>query len=197
MKPLASTDPCPAARRRLLRAPAPGRRRSLFAALTLALALAGCGPGVGGTGTGGDAAPALSDFGATAAPLCDSAVAGALRCVPPAASGGSAQTLPVWLSDADPAQRALALIVADEIELQLRCDGWRFQGRWGRTEADVGRFYGQAQAPEGTPLGATLTLDTTAGGLLATLRRADGVLLAPPVLLLDRSGPPAAGDCPG
>lgn len=174
-------------------------RRCRWSALpaALALLLSACGPGVGGTGTGSEAPPALADFGATAAPLCDSALAGALGCVPSGPTSDSAQALPLWLSDAEPAVRAIALVFANQIELQLRCDALQFTGQWGRAESDGGgRFYGQAQAPGGLPQRASLTLDPGNGGLLATLRRADGALLAAPVPLAGRAGPPLAGPCP-
>jgi hypothetical protein len=187
-----------------MNAPAPSPRRRAprrWAALPacLALLLAACGPGVGGTGTGSEPAPTLAGFGATAAALCDSPVASALGCVPPVNSTDSAQALPLplWLSDAEPATRAIALVFANQIELQLRCDALQFSGQWGRADSDgSGRFYGQAQTAAGTPLRATLTLEPGPGGLLATLRRADGSLLAAPVPLTGRAGPPAAGPCP-
>jgi hypothetical protein len=181
-----------------LPATAQGTARALALAALVALAglLTACGPGVGGTGTGSNATPALGDFGAIAAPLCDSDVADALRCVPPPEPPGPAQTLPVWLSDADPAVRAVALVFANQVELQLRCDGLQFAGQWGRAEGDGGeRFYGQAQRADGSLVRASLTLDLLPGGLLATLRAVDGTLLAAPVLLQDRAGPPAAAAC--
>ncbi|MBX3637279.1 MAG: hypothetical protein KF683_18075 [Rubrivivax sp.] len=159
--------------------PPPPRRRPrtlLLAAALLGALLAGCGPGVGGTGTG--VTPTLERFGAESEPLCGADIAALLSC-----SGGTG-TDPLPLADDEPARRVAGRADGQRIELQFACEGWRFDGQWGRAAAPLGaRFYGSATNAFGHVLPATLSAGIDGNRLAVQLFDELGQPLSPPLTL--------------
>jgi hypothetical protein len=152
--------------------------------LALLLLMQGCGPGLGGTGTG-DSVPALAAFNAQRASPCASDLAALLAC--PASTAGAPSLLPAarWLADGNPAARVQADISDSEIQLLLRCQGWRFEGTWGQSAAFGTRWYGHLTEAPGSNASrlATLTGQVQGDQLVVTLFDAAGSLLAGPVKL--------------
>lgn len=179
-----------------LRRPALTRLPGLAALVRLmglsavSMLLAGCGPGVGGTGTGATVGPA--QFGAEAEPLCDADVAPVLACT------GSPGSAPVLLADGDPARRASGRIDEQSIELHLACEGWRFEGTWGRAAAPLGaRFYGRATNAAGDAVPATLTMRAFGRELVVQLHDELDVPMSPPLALRPMPAPVTlAPQCP-
>ena len=145
--------------------------------LLLALLSTACGPGVGGSGTGAVPDPVAAQ-GATPAALCESALATALGCAPPAASPTSAPVLasPLVLADAEGGRRVQAVIGGEELLFDSSCPPLHFEGRWGRGPDGLLRFYGRLA--DGRLASATLQLD--AGGWLLSLHDAEGLRLFGP-----------------
>lgn len=167
--PTPCIDP-PCRRRRTLRLAA-----ALLGAMLAGL-LAGCGPGVGGTGTG--LTPSLAQFGAEPEPLCDADIAALLAC-----SGGPDSAVQS-LADDEPARRVAGRVDGQRIELQFACEGWRFEGQWGRAAAPLGaRFYGSATNAAGQAQPATLAARVDGTRLVVQLTDELAQPLAPPLAL--------------
>ena len=167
-----------------------------LAGLWLATLLVGCGPGVGGTGTGdGATEDPLPAFGASAAALCDSELAGVLDCAPgagaPAPATGSRA---VALADSASDPRVAAQVAGNRIELQAPCTqagaGLRFSGVWGAVAGEPARFYGVATLASG-PAPAVLLASVSGGGLRVELLDAQGLPLLAPTLLVTVPAPTA------
>lgn len=159
-------------------APRPGRptRIALLVAALLGALLAACGPGVGGTGTG--VSPTLARFGAEPEPLCDADIAALLAC----SGGPGTDALP--LADGDPARRVAGRAEGQRIELQFACEGWQFDGQWGRAAAPLGaRFYGSATNGAGATQPAMLSARVDGARLAVQLEDELGQPLAPPLTL--------------
>lgn len=160
-----------------------------LAALALALLATACGPGVGGSGTGAVPDPVAAQ-GAAPAALCESALATALGCAPPAASPTSAPVLasPLVLADADgssgASRRVQAVIGGEELLFNGSCPPLHFEGRWGRGPDGLLRFYGRLA--DGRLASATLQLD--ASGWLLSLHDTEGLRLFGPQRLLRVDG---------
>jgi len=174
-----------------------GRPWLIGAAIGAMLSFAGCGPGVGGTGTG-DAA--LNAFGASAAPVCTSALASALACAQaPAASsaGGSIGTLPVQFVDA--AGQVTLEIDGNLAKLEASCLRLRFDGEFARNAAGAEGFFGSYEVDaNGIDVLAVVTAVPVSGtGTLTTeLRGVDGHAVVGPVSLRRATAPlPAPKPC--
>lgn len=142
----------------------------------LAALLAACGPGVGGTGTG--LTPSLARFGAEPEPLCASDIAALLAC-----SGGPDSAVQS-LADDEPARRVAGRVDGQRIELQFACEGWRFEGQWGRAAAPLGaRFYGSATTAAGHAQPAMLSARVDGTRLVVQLTDELDQPLAPPLSL--------------
>lgn len=149
----------------------------------LPLWIAGCGPGVGGTGTG---ATAFEAFGATAASLCNGALAGSLNCPPASPSTPSAGPQPTHFADA--AGKTALEIQDGRATLVATCQRLRFSGEFGVAATGGGQaFFGTVRDDaSGAESFAALTAVAVPGGIALTieLRDLDGrVLLGPEVML--------------
>jgi hypothetical protein len=160
------------------------------ATLLAALLASACGVGVGGTGSGESA---FEVFAASPAPVCGASIADALRC--PAGPGAALGTATVYLAEATPASRVLATVLGDEIEIQLRCSGQRFAGRWGVAPVLGARYYGELFDADGrsTPVSVMVQLDGEA--LVFTLQRREGSTAAGPLTLREVPGPTTPAVC--
>lgn len=163
--------------------------------LSMALLLAGCGAGMGGTGTGDSPVPGLDAFGASAAPVCDSALAPLLGCSGAASAGGATSQ---WVDSAT-GGRVLLRLEGNAAALRDDCAARRFDGDWGRTPAGQARYYGSTLADGAVQReGASLAL-APAGpdGLQVQLFAADGQSLGAALALRRaRSDDPAPAPCP-
>jgi len=160
-----------------------------------ALLLAGCGPGVGGTGTGDEA---FAAFGASAAPVCGSAVAAELSCPSaPAVPVPPAGTLPVQFVDA--AGQVVLGLNGNLAQLDASCLRLHFSGEFGTGTGGLQGFFGSYEiGANGIDVLAALSTVPVAGGgaLTIELRDVDGQVAVGPVLLRRAIGPlPAPGPC--
>jgi hypothetical protein len=185
--------------------PRPAARRwpAALCLLGLLLWLAACGPGVGGTGTG-PRSEDLPAFGAQPAALCTAAFADRLQCP---ASPGAGPTAPLdgtaraAFVDAQTGGQTRAEFLANEIELEARCQQLRFSGTWGVAADGQPRFYGSASV-EGAAMPALAQLAVTAAtapatGLVLLLQAADGSVIAGPLVVQPAPDPlPAPAACP-
>jgi hypothetical protein len=145
-----------------------------------ALAIAGCGPGLGGTGTG---AAAFDAFGASPAPVCGGAVAGALSCSS-APAGQPSGTLPVWFSDA--AGQVVLELNGNLARLDASCLKLSFSGEFGTTAGGAQGFFGSYEVDsDGHDVLAVLSTVPTGGGgaLTVELQDVDARVAVGPVLL--------------
>jgi hypothetical protein len=163
------------------------------ASIVALFSLAGCGPGVGGTGTGA----ALTAFGASAAPVCSSAIAVELDCAQaPAASGMGVNsgTLPIQFVDV---AGQVTLDVNGNIgTLKSSCLRLQFGGEFGNDATGDG-FFGSYQIDaSGTDVLATVSTSPATGGLTVELRDLSGQVVVAPLLLHRAPVPlPAQGPC--
>lgn len=181
-----------------------GRQLKAVAAL-FCLALAACGPGTGGSGSPVGPNATFGAFGATASNVCAGSLAPSLNC-PIGATGAptSEGTQMVLYSDTLAGNNVAVSLKGNQVALDARCLGLRFEGEWGITAATDARFFGTYTAAGAPPALATLTVQTAGGAagapqpdLVALLRDAGGRLLLGPVLLQRVAAPvttPAA--CP-
>ena len=174
-----------------------GRVWVIGAAIVAMLSFAGCGPGVGGTGTGG---AALTAFGASAGPVCTSALAGELACAQaPSASGagGSFGTLPVQFVDA--AGQVTLEIDGNLAMLEASCLRLRFDGEFARSSAGAEGFFGSYEVDaDGVDVLAVLSAVPLAGAgaLTIELRDVNGHGIIGPVVLRRATAPlPAPKPC--
>lgn len=147
--------------------PWPAWQRTL--GLLVACVLAACGPGVGGSGTGAEEDP-LKVFGATALPVCGSALG------PQLASCIKDQT--VLYADSALQPRVTAQVQDNLIRLQAPCAALTFSGEWAAVGERAPRFYGTVTSANGTALASLITAPAGTDGLRIELR--DG--LDPPLL---------------
>jgi hypothetical protein len=160
------------------------------------LSLAGCGPGVGGTGTG---AAALTAFGASAAPVCNGALAAELTCAqaPAASAAGGVGTLPVQFVDA--AGQVTLDINGNLAKLEASCLRLRFDGEFGRSGGNAEGFFGSYEVDaNGIDVLAALSAVPVPGGgaLTIELRGVDGNAVIGPMLLRRAMVPlPAPNPC--
>ena len=174
--------------------------RPRLAALALLAWLAACGPGVGGTGTGVEPA-GLGSFGATAAPLCGSSFASALKC-PPAggpATPASEGTARVVFVDSTSGGQVTVVFEANRLDLEARCQGLLFAGNWGIDAAGTLRFYGSVRTSGSTvdlPAYASVQLQTSGASaeLSIVLQNLQGAVILGPVVLRPAGG--LATACP-
>jgi hypothetical protein len=171
-----------------------GRRGALIGLLLLLTALlAGCGPGVGGTGTG-DAVPPLATFNAQPAALCTSPLATALPCTPATAGAPAAVNAPLVLADGYPAAQVQATIADPQVQLQLRCPAWQFDGTWGESTTLGQRWYGVLQQGSTSQL-ATLAATAIGSQLVLTLHDQAGRPIAGPLPVAPVPGVTLAAPC--
>ncbi len=177
--------------------------QALLGLLVLLLASA-CGPGVGGTGTGNE--PQLARFGATAAAVCSSALLSQLACAPTTTAPVDTSTTPGMAGTAslpldpgtaavrfaDAAQRVLALLQGNRVELNAPCAGLRFGGDWGLVFGQTPRFYGWAESSVYTGP-AVLEASISGNGLVLRLLDENGRVLLGPVSLGRSTALQAAG----
>jgi hypothetical protein len=159
--------------------------------LALLLLVAGCGAGVGGTGTG---ETAFETFGASSASVCSADIAASLRC--PAGPGANVGTAALYQAESTPASRVLATLLGDEIEIELRCTGQRFAGRFGVSRLGT-RYYGELRGDAGDAgrEPASVIAERNAEGLTFTVLRLDGSVAAGPLVLEAVPGPTTAAPC--
>jgi len=158
-------------------------RAWIGASIVAMLSLAGCGPGVGGTGTGG---AAFTAFGASAAPVCSSAIAFEIGCAQapaPSGPGTSSGALPVQFVDA--AGQVTLDVEGNVARLASSCLRLVFDGEFGRSAAGDGFFGSYRVDADGVDVLATLSALPTpgGGGLTVELRGVDGQVVAGPLLL--------------
>jgi hypothetical protein len=173
----------------------PLRLHVLVAALATSLVLmsSGCGPGVGGTGTG----EGLAAFGAAAAPVCDSAFADKLVCIPvtPGASPSGSQSVRY----VDATRQLVLKIDANQATLDALCQRVQFSGDFGIAPGNASGFFGTYQVSPSTAqtFAHLLVQRLDAGGdLRIELRDIDGRSVVAPVTLLVAPTPlPAPAPC--
>jgi hypothetical protein len=159
-------------------------RAAMVGAWALAMVVfAGCGPGVGGTGTG---SAAFDAFHASAASVCEGALAAQLDCTaPPAAMGPvAAGTQPVRFADV--AGQVTLELNGNLATLDARCQRLRFSGEFGVDAGGVEGFFGFYDVGgSGMSRLAALSAVPVAGGAAMTveLRDADASVVVKPVLL--------------
>lgn len=178
----------------------PGPRLGAMATLALMLATAlmpGCGPGLGGTGTG-DSVSALAAFDAQRAAPCASDLASLLGC--PATTAGSPNAIPAarWLADGSPAAQVQAEVNDTELQLLLRCPGWRFDGTWGRSAELGSRWFGFLEQGGRSSLASvtgTVSGAANAAQLVLTVFDQGGRVLAGPYKLTAVPAPTQAAAC--
>ncbi len=158
--------------------------------LLAALLASACGVGVGGTGSGESA---FEVFAASPAPVCSATIADALRC--PAGPGAALGTATVYLADSTPASRVLATVLGDEIEIQLRCSGQRFAGRWGVAPGLGARYYGELFGADGRSEPVSVVVQRDGDALVFTLQRREGGTAAGPFTLREVPGPTTPALC--
>ncbi len=159
-------------------------------ALALTAWLAACGPGSGGTGTG-ETGAAFAVFGATAASVCTSGLAGALGCGPvigsPASNPGIEVPSMVNFSNVAQGGSLSVAIQANSVELEDRCRNLRFTGDWGITATNDARFFGSYSVNSMAPVISALSVQPAPSGnpgdLTVTLRDASGRAVLGPVTL--------------
>lgn len=170
----------------------PGLRTTLTLAILAAL-VQGCGAGLGGTGTG-DSVEALAAFNAQRAAPCASSLANVLGCAASAAGAPSAVPAARWLADGSPAAQVQAEVNDAELQLLLRCPGWRFDGSWGQSAALGQRWYGHLQQGSTTTL-ATVTGTVLGQQLVLTVLDAAGRVLVGPLSLTAVPAPTQPAAC--
>jgi hypothetical protein len=158
--------------------------RTFIAALWLTLAgLAACGPGIGGTGTG--AMPDPASFGATPASVCAAPFAGSLKCPVGAGVPGTSAALTgtelVRFADVAAGGNASAVIDANQLQFQARCQALQFTGVWGVLGTGEGRFFGTYSNAANTDAPASMRVASSAAGELqmTMFNGSDLVLLGP------------------
>jgi len=170
--------------------PSPGWALKCSAAL-LGLLLAACGPGTGGSGSPVGPGSTLGVFGATASNVCAGSLAPSLNCTSGAVGSPTLEgTQMVLYSDTLAGNNVAVSLKGNQVELNSRCQGLRFEGDWGITATTDARFFGSFTAPGTPPTLAALTVQTAGGtagasqtDLVILLRDAGGKLLLGPVLL--------------
>lgn len=164
-------------------------RRAALASIWLlgALLLAGCGPGVGGTGTGDDA---FAAFGASAAPVCGSAVAALLACpsapaAPPPATGTG------QIQFADAAGQIVLELNGNVARLDDSCLNLHFDGEFGTAADNTQGYFGSYEIDStGADVFAALSaLPAAAGALSVELKDVGGQAIVGPVPLQRVMGP--------
>ena len=162
-------------------------------AATLALMAGGCGPGVGGTGTG----EGLVAFGATAAPVCDSAFADKLGCIATAPGATPSGTQSVRYTDTG--RQLVLTIEGNRANLDALCQRVQFSGDFGIAPGNASGFFGTYQlTPSTAQTFASLQVQRldAGGDLRIELRDIDGRSVIAPVTLQVAPTPlPAAGPC--
>lgn len=168
-----------------------GTVRAACAALVASLWLAGCGPGVGGTGTD-SVSDAFAAWGASPAPICDSALGAPLGC-------GATASLPQassWV-EVTGARAVLVVYVGDTVVVDDRCAGTRFEGLWGATGSGTGRYFGVFRAKGGEGQAAALKVSVPAAGQQRLeLRDLQERMLLGPVDLSPAALPLPSPQCP-
>lgn len=168
----------------------------VLAALTLALVA--CGPGTGGSGDGDNA---LLRFGASAATVCTSSIAGSLDCPPTTSGAPTSGTAMVFYSDTTAGNNVAVRLQNNGIELSARCLGLQFEGQWGIVAPNDARFFGtftNPTSPRPTLGSLTVGMGANSQELFVLLRDAEGRVVLPATVLRRVSAPvanPAA--CPG
>lgn len=170
----------------------PGPAARLAAPLAaLLLLVAACGAGVGGTGTG---ETAFEAYGASPASVCSTDIAANLRC--PSGPSANLGTAALYQAESTPASKVLATLLGDEIEIELRCSGQRFAGRFGVSRLGM-RYYGELRgsaAGAGSEL-ASVIAERNAEGLTFTVLRLDGSVASGPLVLKAVPAPTTAAPC--
>jgi hypothetical protein len=160
-----------------------------LALLLAAVLVAACGAGVGGTGTGNVYPPQV--FGATAAPLCGSALSSTVDCGAGGQPSPTGAALTLWASDD---ARVRVRVEGDSLELEARCDDFDFVGDWG-VLGNSARFWGTLTRASGVAPGTAVASVTGDGRLVVELRDTAGSLVFGPVSLARVSAWPARA-CP-
>ncbi|EHR69411.1 hypothetical protein BurJ1DRAFT_0528 [Burkholderiales bacterium JOSHI_001] len=157
--------------------------------------LAACGGGAGGTGTGETPVPGLQAFGATAAPLCQSALAPTLGCSAASAPGSPATD---WVDSVTGGQVRMH-IEGNAVSLQDDCVHRHFDGVWGAAPGSDPLFFGTMLADGSTsrpPAALMVALDGQ-GGFQVRLINLAGVAIGPPITLRRSvAGDPPPTACP-
>jgi hypothetical protein len=163
--------------------------------LFLALALSGCGPGLTGTGTG--ASVGLSTFNATEQALCGAPFGSAIGC-PVATDNSPPSPLNVvtYFEAGSGAGLVRVRLEGNAVEITAPCNGFSFEGVWGRS-ADLGeRFYGAVERDGGASwLAATATATAVGTDLQIAVQDAQAQTLLGPAVLQRQTKAPGVAVC--